>query len=116
MRFNVSAPADQDIEEIFLYWAARASPAIADRIIDTITERFSFLAQYPLAGSRMDNLARGTRCLPVGKYLIYYRIGRRTLDIIHIFHGARNQERAFRNAKRAVSKTHSRRPVPEDQP
>jgi plasmid stabilization system protein ParE len=40
------------------------------------------------------------KCFPAGKYLIYYRRTRHGTDILHIFHGARDQIRAFRGAKK----------------
>jgi plasmid stabilization system protein ParE len=36
--------------------------------------------------------------LPAGKYLIYYRRTRRGTEILHVFHGSRNQMRAFKKA------------------
>jgi len=38
------------------------------------------------------------KCFPAGKYLIYYRNTRGGTDILHIFHGARDQRRALRAA------------------
>ena len=40
MRYRVSTDAEQDLTEIFLYWAKRAGLNVADRLIDSITERF----------------------------------------------------------------------------
>ena len=34
MRYRVSADAERDLEEIFLYWASRASVVTADRVVD----------------------------------------------------------------------------------
>ena len=87
------------MEEIFLYWAERAGRKVADRIIDAIIERFGLLRQYPMAGTAADWIAPEARCLPVGKYLIYYRNAPGAMDILHVFHGARNQRRAFKKAK-----------------
>jgi NAD(P)-dependent dehydrogenase (short-subunit alcohol dehydrogenase family) len=35
-----------------------------------------------------------------GKYLIYYRNTRRGTEIFHIFHGSRDQRRAFKTVKK----------------
>ena len=86
------------MDEIFVYWAERASPGIADRIIDEITERFWLLGEHPDAGKTSDDIAAGVKCFPAGKYLIYYRATRRGTDILHVFHGARDQWGAFRKA------------------
>jgi toxin ParE1/3/4 len=95
MRYRVSADAEQDLEEIFLYWASRASLVTADRVVDRITDRFWLLGEHPDAGKSAGDIAVGVRCFPAGKYLIYYRKTRRGTDILHIFHGARDQRTAF---------------------
>jgi toxin ParE1/3/4 len=99
MRYRVSENAEGDLEEIFLYWAERASSEIADRIIDKIADRFWLLGEHPDAGKTSDGIAAGVKCFPAGKYVIYYRATRRGTDILHVFHGARDQRRAFRKAR-----------------
>jgi toxin ParE1/3/4 len=89
MPYRVSEGAERDLDEIFLYWAIRASLEIADRVVDRITERFWLLGEHPGAGKPAGNIAGGVKCFPAGKYLIYYRKTRRGTDILHIFHGAR---------------------------
>ncbi len=100
MRYRVSENAARDLDEIFVYWANRASPEAADRVIDKITERFWLLGLHPEAGKRAGDIAPGVKCFPAGRYLIYYRKTRRGIDILHIFHGARNQGRAFKAARK----------------
>ncbi len=96
MRYRVSASAADDLENIFLYWAKRASLEVADRLVDGITERFWLLGEYPDAGRPCEDVAAAVKCFPAGEYLIYYRKTRRGTDILHIFHGAQDQKRAFR--------------------
>src|SRR6266480_6657301 len=103
MRYRVSEEAEQDLDGIFLYWANRASLEAANRIIDRITERFWLLGEHPNAGKPAGNIARGVKCFPAGKYLIYYRHTRGGTDILHIFHGARDQRRALRNRARIIA-------------
>jgi toxin ParE1/3/4 len=100
MQYRISEDAERDLEEIFVYWANRASLESADRIVDRITERFWLIGEHPNAGKPASNIARGVRCFPAGKYLIYYRNTRRSTDIPHIFHGARDQRRAFKTLKK----------------
>jgi toxin ParE1/3/4 len=99
MRYRVSKEAGRDLDEIFLYWARRAGLKVADRLIDGITERFWLLGEYPDAGRSSPEVAAGVKCFPAGKYLIYYRKGRGAIDILHIFHGARDQKNAFAQSK-----------------
>jgi len=98
MHYRVSQGAERDLDEIFLYWANRASLEVADRVVDTIAERFWLLGEHPDAGKPAGDIA-AVECFPAGKYLIYYRKTRRSTDILHVFHGARDQRNAFRTAR-----------------
>ena len=96
--YRVSRDAELDLDEIFLYWVQRAGPDAADRLIDSITDRFWPVGENPDAGRPADEIAAGVKCFPAGKYLIYYRRTRRETEILHIFHGSRDQTRAFKKA------------------
>jgi len=100
MRYRISDDAERDLGEIFQYWAERASLAIADRVIDEIVERFRLLGEFPEAGRSSGDIARGVKCFPAGQYLIYYRKARKYTDILHIFHGAREQAQAFKKSRK----------------
>ena len=93
MRFRVTRTAEEDLDRIFEYWAERASPKVAERLLEAILDRFALLGEFPQAGRACDQIAPGVRCFPAGDYLIYYRRSRKTLEILHIFHGAREQPR-----------------------
>jgi toxin ParE1/3/4 len=101
MRYRVTKEAERELDEILDYWATRASPDIAGRLIDSIVDRFWLLGAHPNSGRRCDDLGARVRCFPAGKYLIYYRAGRNKTEILHIFHGARNQRQAFRRTKKS---------------
>lgn len=97
-RFRLSRNAARDLEELFLYWAQRAGPDTADRLVDAIIERFWTLGQYPDSGRPCDDIEPGVKCFPAGKYLIYYRKVRRGVEIAHIFHSAREQKEAWQQS------------------
>jgi toxin ParE1/3/4 len=98
MLYRVSRSAGRDLDGIFVYWATRAGLAVADRLIENITGRFWLLGEYPEAGRSADEIAPDVKCFPAGKYLIYYRRAKRGIEILHIFHGARDQKRAFKKS------------------
>lgn len=50
MRYRLSWLAEHDLDEIWLYVADDASVETADRMIDTIVERFAMLAAHPKIG------------------------------------------------------------------
>lgn len=95
MRFVVSKDAERDLAQIFRYWAERVSFEVADRIIDTIVERFSLIAKFPEVGRHSDDLSTGLLRVSAGQYVIYYRKLRRVIRIVHVLHGVRDQRRGF---------------------
>ncbi|MDR3678025.1 MAG: type II toxin-antitoxin system RelE/ParE family toxin [Acidobacteriota bacterium] len=59
------------------YYIARESQSveIADRVVDSVTNRFFLLATHPHVGRRRDeDLRPGLRSFPVGEYVIIYRV------------------------------------------
>jgi toxin ParE1/3/4 len=97
MQFHFTKRAERELDQIFVYCAQRAGVDVADRLIDSIEERFALLGDYPLVGRRSDELAQGVFRFPTGEYLIYYRKKRGVIQILHVLHGARDQWRAFKN-------------------
>jgi plasmid stabilization system protein ParE len=71
LRYRISDDAERDLDEIFLYWAERASLTIADRVIDEIVERFRLLGEFPEAGRSSQDIATGVKGFPAGSYIIY---------------------------------------------
>jgi plasmid stabilization system protein ParE len=67
MRYHVSEGARRDLDEIFVYWAKRASLEIADRVVNRIIERFWLLGEHPGAGKRALGIAPREKCFPAGK-------------------------------------------------
>ncbi len=98
MRFHVSKEAEQDLDQIFVYWALNAGLNLADRTVEAVEARFALIGDFPGAGRRRDEIGPGVRSFPAGEYLIYFRKSRRAVEIIHVFHGARDQRSAFRDA------------------
>src|SRR5439155_26594212 len=99
MRYRVSEDAERGLDEIFLYWATRARLEAADRVVDRNTECFWLLGKHPDAGRTAGGIAAGVKCLPAGKYIIYYRKTHHDTHIPHIVHVARNQRSAIKTAR-----------------
>ena len=94
MRFRVAQTSEKDLDAIFAYWADRAGLETAEKLLDAIVDRFALLAEFPQAGRACPAIASAVRCFPAGKFLIYYRRSRKIIDVLHIFHGARDQPRS----------------------
>ena len=87
-----SPQADSDLHSIWYYVASQSgSVQIADRLIDSITERFLLLAKHPNIGRRRDDdLRQGLRTFPVGEYVIIYRLRDEDVLILRVLRGSRD--------------------------
>ncbi len=87
-----SPQADSDLDDIWYYVATRSgSIEIADRLIDSITDRFFLLATHPNIGrARDEDLRPGSRSFPTGEYVIIYRIQEEDVLILRVLRGSRD--------------------------
>jgi toxin ParE1/3/4 len=94
MRHRRSPEAVSDLDSIWHYTASTSgSLDVADRLVDTITNRFLLLARYPNVGLVRDNdLRPGLRSFNVGEYVIIYRVEGEDVLILRVLHGRRNIE------------------------
>jgi len=94
MAHCVAPQAEGELDGLWYYVAKESgSMEIADRLIDSITQRFLLLARNPRLGRRRDEELRpGLRSFPVGEYVIIYRIEGEDVLILHVVRGSRNIE------------------------
>jgi toxin ParE1/3/4 len=97
MGHRLAREAEVELDDIWYYVAKESgSVEIADRLIDSITERFSILADHPYIGRhRDDDLRPGLRSFPAGEYIIIYRVKNDDVLILHVARGSRNLEALF---------------------
>ncbi len=97
MAHRVSRQAERDLKNIAYYIAAESgSVEIAERQIDSITERFELLANYPEAGRARYDLGVGRRTYPVDNYVILYRTTGMDVLILRVVHSRRDRDVLFR--------------------
>jgi toxin ParE1/3/4 len=84
-----SPRAEEDLQEIWLYIAADNVDA-ADRVLDDVATKLSNLADHPQMGASRPDIAPDLRMLPVGNYLVLYRIRGDNVDVVRIVRGGRN--------------------------
>jgi len=98
MAHRVAPQAEAELDNIWYYVAKESgSVEIADRLIDSITERFHLLACHPHIGRHRDeDLRPGLRSFPVGEYVIIYRVEEKDVLILHVFRGSRDIEALLR--------------------
>ena len=97
MAHRVAPRAEADLDDIWLYIAKESgSIEIANRLIDTITQRFHTLAQFPYIGhSREEDFGPGYHSLAVGEHVIVYCVENEDALILRVVHGRRQLEALF---------------------
>ncbi len=98
MAHRVAPRAERDLDDIWHYVAKESgSIEIANRLIDSITDRFIFLAGFPYLGrSRDEDFGVGCRSFSVGEYVIVYCLKAEDVLILRVAHGRRDIEALFR--------------------
>jgi toxin ParE1/3/4 len=98
MAHRLAPQAEADLDDIWYYTATQTqSIEIADRVVDSITDRFFLLAIYPHLGRwRDEDLRPGLGSFPVGEYVIIYRVEGEDVLIIRALSGSRDIEALFR--------------------
>jgi toxin ParE1/3/4 len=97
MAHRVSQRAEADLADIWYYIAKESgSIEIANRLIDSISNRFFLLATHPHLGrSREDDFGIGSRSFSVGEYVILYCVEDEGVLILRVAHGRRDIEALF---------------------
>ena len=86
MAYRLTRRARREVLGIWQHIAVDNEPA-ADRFIDLLTRHFRLLGDMPYAGRPRDEIRPGYRSLPVGEYLIFYRVVGPGVSIMHVVHG-----------------------------
>lgn len=90
MQYVLSPDAEQDLTDIWDYIAADNIVA-ADRWIEKLFAAFETLAQHPNLGHKREDLtSHPVLFWPVGSYLIIYRVGPVSLQVIAVTQGSRD--------------------------
>ena len=89
-----TAQAEEDLIDLWLY-IAQDNPGAADRLLDEIEDKCALLADHPQLGPARLDIAADCRYLPVGNYLILYRIILDGIEVVRIVQGSRRLENLF---------------------
>jgi toxin ParE1/3/4 len=97
MAYRLAPQAEADLEDIAFYlFLESGSLEIADRVIQSIAERFHLLEAHPHAGRARDDLRPGIRGLPVGEYIVLYRVEGADAVIVRVVRGSRDLDALLR--------------------
>lgn len=88
-KIRVSDGAKADLKELRFH-IAQDNPPAAERVSQTIKDRFKTLAQFPEIGRLCEHLAPRLRHFVVGNYVIFYRMADEFIEIVRVIHAARD--------------------------
>lgn len=91
----VSPEADEDLVEIWLHIATDRDSETADKVIDSLHQKFLMLLTTPHMGRARDELAPYLRSIPEGNYMIFYRPIMNSVEVVRVLHGRREIESLF---------------------
>ena len=86
--------AEADLDDIWWH-IAQDNPDAADRLLDSIDERCTTLAQFPYIGTSRDELMPALHSLPVGNYLIFYLPIPDGIEVVRVLPGMRDIDAFF---------------------
>ena len=89
--------ATADLDAIYDYIALEnLNPSAADRWIDELHQRMETYARQPLMGELREDLGPDLRCFSFGKnYVVIYLPVPDGIDVLRVFHTARDYPRLF---------------------
>ena len=88
MRIRRLPRAIRDVDDIW-QWIAAEDLAAAERWAGRIVEATDRLTDFPHSGAPRPELGADARSIVVGRYLVLYRVGPDSVDIVRVVHGAR---------------------------
>jgi len=92
-----SAASIEDLTTAWSYLAADASPAVADRQLESILAATEKLRQWPNLGRDRSELREGVRSISVPPYLVFYRVLDHSIELVRVIHGRRDLGVIFKN-------------------
>ena len=89
--------AETDLLEIWTFHAEQSMDA-AERIVRDITAQYDKLGTFPNMGRSRAEIGPDYRSIPIGNYVIYYRVLPDVVQIARVLHGRRDITSIFPSA------------------
>jgi toxin ParE1/3/4 len=87
-----------DLDQIWLY-IAQDNINAAEKLVSSIEAAANRLARMPGIGQKRDELQPGLLSYPLGNYILFYSRTMVGIDLLHVYHGARNFEELFKHKR-----------------
>lgn len=92
--YRLTPRARSDLDDIAEF-IARDNPQAATRVIRAIRAKCRAIGKNAWIGAAREELEPGLRCVPAGKYVIFYR-SENPVQVIRVLHGARDIPSVFK--------------------
>lgn len=89
MKYVIAPTAQEDIVSSWSFIAEHSIEA-ADRLVDRLFHCFEQIARHPFIGEARPDLGEDVRQSLVGNYVLVYRPSPEAVDVLAIFHAARD--------------------------
>ncbi len=84
--YRLTLRAAEDLDAIADYTIKTWGLDQLERYLQSLNDRFEWLAQNPFAGRERDDVHRGYRSFPEGSHVIFYIVSGDHVDVIGIPH------------------------------
>ncbi len=88
--YELSAKADQDIDEIFEYTEKEFGFDQAVKYVSEFESAFQLITEFPESGKKRNEIKKGLRSFPISSHIIFYRIFKNKIRIVRVLHGIRD--------------------------
>ena len=85
-----SPAAEQDLLDIWAYYARVGSPTVADNLLRDIQRAGEAVAEHPLLSRDRRELLRDLRSVVVHPHVIFFRVRDDDMEIARVLHGRRD--------------------------
>lgn len=89
-RFELSLPAEKDLEDVFSYTDEEYGSDQAIKYLTELDDVFQQLVENPELGRERNEIKKGLRSFPKNKHVVFYRILKEHIRIVRILHGNRD--------------------------
>lgn len=90
-QYIISPEAIQDLKDITDY-LANFNMETAENLLNEFEKKCRYLVQFPRIGKSYSHIRHYLRSLPFNGYIIFYRLGNNTIEIMRVIKGNRDLE------------------------
>jgi toxin ParE1/3/4 len=84
--YRLAPAAERDLEQVWRLTAIEWGVDQANRYLDTLTEAFARLAEWPESASACDHIRPGYRRRHIARHVVYFRTTTYGIDVMRILH------------------------------